>query len=166
MKTVSQRIDPWTHKLVADRVEASLEPGRLMPIIEDQTHKILARTLNQALENELSEALGREPFERGSGGRYRNGSKPLSLPGSFGRLSLRRAGRELVGLLAKRSWLRGTSTRATAQELNAAFGTKLRSAVEITEANFEAGLTFVLQPQALWTTLHTSNVIKGFSHEL
>jgi hypothetical protein len=58
MKTVSKRIDPWTHKLVADRVEASLEPGRLMAILEDQTHKILARTLNQALENELSEALG------------------------------------------------------------------------------------------------------------
>jgi hypothetical protein len=29
-----------------------------MAILEDQTHKILARTLNQALENELSEALG------------------------------------------------------------------------------------------------------------
>jgi transposase-like protein len=121
-----------------------------MAILEDQTHKILARTLNQVLENELSEALGREPFERGSGGRYRNGSKPLSLPGFFGRLSLRKP------------VLRG----AAAQELNAAFGTKLRSAVEITEANFEAGLTFMREPQALWTTLHTSNVIKGFSHEL
>jgi transposase-like protein len=74
----------------------------------------------------------------------------LSLPGFFGRLSLRKP------------VLRG----AAAQELNAAFGTKLRSAVEITEANFEAGLTFMREPQALWTTLHTSNVIKGFSHEL
>jgi hypothetical protein len=107
MKTVSQRIDPLTHNLVADRVEASLEPGRLMAIIEDQTHKILARTLNQVLESELSEALGREPFERGSVGRYRNGSKPLSLPGFFGRLSLRKP--VLCG--------------AAAQELNAAFGT-------------------------------------------
>jgi transposase-like protein len=155
-----------------------------MPIIEDQTHQILARTLNQALENELSEALGREPFERGSGGRYRNGSKPLSLPDFFGRLSLRkpvlcgatpasplldslrRAGRELVGLLATRFWLRGTSTRATAQEPNAAFGTKLRSSMEITEANFEACLTFMREPQAFCTTLCTSNVIERFNREL
>jgi transposase-like protein len=90
----------------------------------------------------------------------------LSLPGFFGRLSLRRAGRELVGLLATRSWLRGTSTRATSQELNAAFGTKLRSSMEITEANFEACLTFMREPQALWTTLRTSKVIERFNREL
>jgi transposase-like protein len=121
-----------------------------MVILEDQTHKILARTLNQALENELSEALGHDPFERGSGGRYCNGSKPLSLPRFFGRLSLRKP------------VLRG----ATAQELNAAFGAKLRSAVEITEAHFEAGLTFMRQPLALWTTLRTSKAIERFNREL
>jgi hypothetical protein len=74
----------------------------------------------------------------------------LSLPRFFGRLSLRKP------------VFRG----ATAQELNAAFGAKLRSAVEIIEAHFEACLTFMREPQALWTTSHTSNVIKGFSHEL
>jgi transposase-like protein len=52
---------------------------------------------------------------------------------------------------------------AAAQELNAAFGTKLRSAVEITEAHFEACLTFMRQPQALWTTLRTSKVIERFN---
>ena len=41
---------------------------------------------------------------------------------------LKRAGTSLLGILGTRFWLRGASTRAVAQELNAAFGTKLRSA--------------------------------------
>jgi len=42
--------------------------------------------------------------------------------------ALRRSGKALVNSLATRFWLRGTSTRATSEELNRAFGTKLRSA--------------------------------------
>jgi len=85
-----------------------------MALIEDQTHKIMAKALNGALEDELSEALGREPHERCTDGRLRNGSKAVSVPGFFGRLwlrkpvlrtatpaspllaSLRRSGKELV----------------------------------------------------------------------
>jgi transposase-like protein len=135
-----------THQLVARRVEAVLQPGDVLALIEDQTHKLIAEALNERFERELADDLGREPHERGAEGRYRNGSKPVSIPSRFGWLSLRRpvlrgatppspllealrrSGRDLVSMLATRFWLRGTSTRATAQELNKAFGTKLRSA--------------------------------------
>lgn len=146
MRTVAQNIERVTHDLIAAKVEAALEPGRVMAIIEDRAHKILAQTLNQALEEELSKAIGREPFQRGSEGRYRNGYKPTVVPGFFGRMllhrpvlrgatpesslltALRNAGKNLVSLLATRFWLRGASTRAVAQEINGAFGTRLRSA--------------------------------------
>ena len=146
MKSVSQNLSRVTHKIITKRVEGLLQPGDVLALIEDQTHKILAKALNQSLEDELSEALGREPHERGTDGRLRNGAKAVSVPAFLGRLwlrkpvlrsatpsspllaSLRRAGKELVSSLATRFWLRGTSTRATSEELNRAFGTKLRSA--------------------------------------
>lgn len=146
MKSVSQNLSRVTHQIIAKRIEGLLQPGDVLALIEDQTHKILAKALNTALEDELSAALGREPHERGTDGRLRNGSKAVSVPGFFGRLwlrkpvlrtatpsspllaSLRRSGKDLVQSLATRFWLRGTSTRATSEELNRAFGTKLRSA--------------------------------------
>jgi transposase-like protein len=42
--------------------------------------------------------------------------------------ALKGAGKHLVGLLATRFWLRGTATRAVAEELNAALGSKLHPA--------------------------------------
>jgi transposase-like protein len=146
MKSVSQNLSRVTHQIIAKRIEGLLQPGDVLALIEDQTHKILAKALNQALEDELSAALGREPHERGTDGRLRNGAKAVSVPGFFGRLwlrkpvlrsatppspllaALRRSGKALVNSLATRFWLRGTSTRATSEELNRAFGTKLRSA--------------------------------------
>jgi transposase-like protein len=153
MKSVSQNLSRVTHQIIAKRIEGLLQPGDVMALIEDQTHKILAKALNQALEEELSAALGREPHERASDGRLRNGTRAVSVPGFFGRLwlrkpvlrtatpespllaSLRRSGKALVDSLASRFWLRGTSTRATSEELNRAFGTKLRSADVTTLTN-------------------------------
>ncbi len=39
-------------------------------------------------------------------------------------------------------------------------------AVEITEAHFDACLTFMREPQALWTSLRSSNLIERFIREL
>jgi len=146
MKSVSQNLDRLTYDLVSNRVESALDPGRVLAIIEDTTHKIVGRALNQALEKEISDALGRDVHERGADGQYRNGSRKVSFPWLLGRLtlhkpvlrgatprspllaSLRQAGRATVDMLAKRIWLRGASTRTVAQELNQAFGTRLRSA--------------------------------------
>jgi putative transposase len=146
MKSVSQNLSRVTHQIIAKRIENLLQPGDVLALIEDQTHKILAKALNTALEDELSTALGREPHQHGADGRLRNGAKMVSVPGFFGRLwlrkpvlrsatpesplltALRRSGKTLVQSLATRFWLRGASTRATSEELNRAFGTKLRAA--------------------------------------
>jgi transposase-like protein len=87
--------------------------------------------------------LGRAPYERSADGPRRNGSKIVRLKGIFSAFRLRRPvlrgktpaspileafkrlGSGIVGLLASRFWLRGTATRAVAQEINDAFGTKL-----------------------------------------
>jgi hypothetical protein len=63
MKSVSQNLSRVTHQIIAKRIEGLLQPGDVLALIEDQTHKILAKALNQALEDELSEALEREPHE-------------------------------------------------------------------------------------------------------
>jgi transposase-like protein len=146
MKSVAQNLDRLTYDLVSDRVEAALDSGRVLAIIEDTTHKIVGRALNHALEKEISDALGREAHERGAEGQYRNGTRKVSFPWLMGRLTLhkpvlrsatppskllsalRRAGQATVEMLARRIWLRGASTRAVAQELNSAFGTRLHSA--------------------------------------
>jgi hypothetical protein len=38
-----------THQLVARRVEAVLQPGDVLALIEDQAHKLIAQALNERL---------------------------------------------------------------------------------------------------------------------
>jgi len=144
MKSVSQNLSRLTRQIVARRVESVLQPGEVLAAIEDCTHKIVANALDQALQDELSGQLGRAPYERASQPQYRNGFKLSRVLGITGWLTLhrpvlrgatppsalliamKRGAKGLVGFLAARFWLRGASTRAVAQELNTAYGTKLR----------------------------------------
>lgn len=89
--------------------------------------------------------LERAHYAHRGDGRLRNGFKPVSLGGLFGNWSIRkpvlrrgtpaypllrllkRSGRNVLGILGSRFWLRGTATRATAQELNAVFGSRLNA---------------------------------------
>jgi len=147
MKSVSQNLAQQTRKFIREKIRQELSPGLLSALVESEMHSALAESLNQSLLKEQTEGLGRDPHERQEVRTLsRNGYKDFWLKGIFSSVllrrpvlrgvtppsplieSLRRTGRSLLGLLATRFWLRGTSTRAVAQELNAAFGTRLRSA--------------------------------------
>jgi transposase-like protein len=104
---------------------------------------MIAEAINSQLAAERDIALDRLPYERVGGSTKRNGFKLMSLPGLWGRLTLRRpavragrltlplldalkaAGTGLRDMLAMRFWLRGCSTRDVARELNTAMGTKM-----------------------------------------
>lgn len=147
MKSLSQNLSQQTRRFIRAKIRQELDPGVILALVESEMHSALAESLNQSLLTEQSDLLGRDLHERSETGTLsRNGYKPFRLKGIFSSVmlrrpvlrgatppsdfleSLKRTGKNLAGILATRFWLRGTSTRAVAQELNAAFGTKLRSA--------------------------------------
>jgi len=99
------------------------------------------------------EALAREPYERVEGSPKRNGFKLVSLPGLWGRMTLRRpvvragtlrlrllealkaGGRRLRDVLAVRFWLRGASTAAVAEELREVIGARMSKSTVSTLSN-------------------------------
>ena len=147
MKTIAQNLSQQTRRYIRTKIRQELDPGVIMALVESEMQSALAESLNQSLLTEQSDLLGRDLHERSESETLsRNGYKPFRLKGIFSSVTLRRpvlrgatppsafleslkrTGKNLAGILATRFWLRGTSTRAVAQELNAAFGTKLRSA--------------------------------------
>lgn len=145
MKSLSQKMELVGRDMIRSSIRGCLEPGRLLGFLESEVQAVLSEALNSLLEREAQEELGRQPYERRWGAVSRNGYKPIRVPGLFGSLTLRRpvvrrgslhlpllgvlkrAGQGLVAMLSTRFWLRGTSTRAVAQELNSALGTKLHA---------------------------------------
>jgi putative transposase len=145
MKTVNQILESRMHKSVRDKVRSCTQPGAIGNIIDSEMHAFLGDVLQEKLREEQASLLGRRPYQRGGDSRKRNGYKPLRLKGLFRKIVIRRPvlrtatphspiislfkafGNGIVGTIASRFWLRGTSTRATAEELNRAFGTKLNS---------------------------------------
>lgn len=145
MKSVNQLLEQQIHKTARQRVRASTQPGSLNNVIEQEISIFLTDVLNQRLKKEQEDTLQRFPYQRTPDGRKRNGHKAFTLIGLFHKLTLkrpvlrgktppskilsmlRRCGHSMIALLASRFWLRGTATRAVAQELNAVYGTKLHS---------------------------------------
>jgi len=131
------------HALARQKVRDCTQPGTVLSLIEDEMQTLLTHLLNEKLQQEQAELLARPRYHRGAAGRYRNGYKPVRLSGLFRALRLRRpvlrrqtppspilgllrrVGKSMLTLLASRFWLRGASTRAVAEELNLAFGTRL-----------------------------------------
>ena len=142
MQSVSQMIKKQAHQQVRNRIREIVQPGTLQAIFAQELNNIIGDALNTQLAAERDQALGRAAYER-KPGPARNGFKSTRCPGLFGPLTLRRpvlrkgslaspllfalkqTGQHLRDFLALRFWLRGASTRAVAQELNSALGTKL-----------------------------------------
>ena len=145
MKCTSDVLRQQLHSLARQRVRGCTQPGIVLSLIENEMQVFLTDILNQKLQQEQSQLLERPRYQRGAAGRYRNGYKPVRLAGLLRALRLRRpvlrrqtppspaltllrrVGSSMLGLLASRFWLRGTSTRAVAEELNQAFGTRISS---------------------------------------
>ncbi|MCX7726765.1 MAG: IS256 family transposase [Chitinispirillaceae bacterium] len=107
-------------------------------------NSFLSDILNQKLEEELSININRNHYQRNKNdNRKRNGHKIVKIKGIFQNLIIKKPvlrtatppskilsflkniSKNFIILLASRFWLRGTSTDATAKELNSIFGTKL-----------------------------------------
>jgi len=145
MKSVAQLLESTMNKTVRMKVRSCTQPGIVENIIDSEMHAFLADVLQKRLDDEQCQLLQRRPYQRGGDGRKRNGFKPLRLKGLFRKIVIRRPvlrsatpespiitlfksfGNGIVGMLASRFWLRGASTRATAEEINRTFGTKITS---------------------------------------
>ena len=144
-KSSTEIIERRLHQMARRKVRSCSQPGTVWNVIEGELQLMLAEIITQKLREEQEAMLGRSPYERGVDKRKRNGYKKVRLFGIFQKIPLRRPvmrGKTppspilclirrfsggLTALLASRFWLRGASTRAVAQELNDAFGTKLSS---------------------------------------
>lgn len=146
MKSVSQKIQIQAHKFIREKIRQTVQPGTMAAIVDQELHSILGEIVNSALEQERDAAVGRAPYERSNASPvYRNGYKRSRLRGLFNAIlikrpmvrgkalpsplftTLRHGGKNLLGILASRFWLRGAATRAVAAELNSTFGSKLSS---------------------------------------
>lgn len=145
MKSIPQRLEQQVHLLARKKVRSSVQPGTVWNVMENEMLAVLTDVLDQRLREEQQELLRRPRYRRGGDGRCRNGYKPLRLKGLFHSIVLRRpvlrgktppsalatmlsrVGHNLMAVVASRFWLRGTSTRAVAEELNETFGTKMSS---------------------------------------
>ena len=143
MLTTNEIIEKIAYSQLRKRVHTAVQPGTMNYIVSHEINCLIAEALNERLAAERDSAIGRLPYERLEGSVKRNGFKMFKLPGLWGMLKLRRpavrkgrldlplaralksAGTGLRDVLAMRFWLRGCSTRAVAQELNATMGTKL-----------------------------------------
>jgi transposase-like protein len=143
MKSVTEVLESAMHKNVRMKIRSCTQPGVILNIIDSEMQAFLSDVLQKKLLEEQESLLLRRPYQRGGDGRKRNGFKHLRLKGLFRKIVIRKPvlrtatpqspiislfksfGNGIVGMLASRFWLRGTSTRATAEELNRTFGTKL-----------------------------------------
>jgi transposase-like protein len=139
--------------MARSKVRQAVQAGVIKNIVETEVNTIISEALNERLRAEQAALLGRSPYERVEGSPSRNGFKTTWLPGLFGKLMLRKpvvrrgtmaspllralkkAGRDLRDLLTVRFWLRGASTRAVAEELNGALGTRLSRSTVSTLTN-------------------------------
>lgn len=141
--STNENIERLAHRQLRSRVRSTLQQGTINYIVGQEISAMIAEAINSQLAIERDNAMGRLPYERVAGSVKRNGFKLFSLPGLWGKLTLRRpavragrlalpfadalkaAGTGLRDILAMRFWLRGCSTRDVAQELNTAMGAKM-----------------------------------------
>ena len=153
MLTTGQLIERVAHSQLRRKVRMSLQPGTLNSIMASEISAVIMESLNAQLVAERDAALARAPYERLEGSPKRNGFKLVSLPGIWGRMTLRRpvlrtgslrlrllealqaGGRHLRDAMAARFWLRGASTRAVAEEIRATIGAKLSASTVSTITN-------------------------------
>jgi transposase-like protein len=145
MLAVSQLIAEDARRQLKNVVHEAVSSDAVRTMIQKEVNGIIVAALNTQLVAERDEILGRQAYERLPGSPSRNGFKSTRVPGLWGALKLRRpavrrgvlrlplldalktAGKSLVDVLATRFWLRGAATRAVAEELNSALGSKLHA---------------------------------------
>jgi len=152
MLAVSQLIQDAARRQLKNQIHGSLDRADLRELVVQEMNSEIVSALNAQLVMQRNEILG-QPYQRRPGRIARNGFKTTSVPGLWGSMTLRRpvvrqgtlrlplldalkgAGSRLVDLLATRFWLRGTATRAVAEELNLTLGSRLHASTVSTLTN-------------------------------
>ncbi len=145
MKSLSQVLEQQVNQTARRKIRQVVQPGALWNLLQSEMSAVISDIVQERLCQEQDQLLGRQPYERSTDSRRRNGFKRVRLAGLLRGLwvkkpvlrrdtppsallqSFRNFGHGPFGALASRFWLRGTSTRAVAQELNRTFGTKVSS---------------------------------------
>jgi transposase-like protein len=160
MKSGTQLIESIVSLRIRQKVSEAIQPGKIQNIVMDTINKLLADILNKELKLEAEQELARKPYERLDNPVHRNGYKESSILGFGTPIALKRpvvrkgslklplfealkqAGKGLMLTLATAFWLKGSSTRNTANILRETFGAKMTASdvSRITNA-LEPGLT-------------------------
>ncbi len=191
MQTVSQQVQRHANSYTRSLVREVVQPGTLQNVLEQEIHSLLSEVFQSRMDSEYAEATGRNRYEHRSGAPWRNGTKPVTVPGLAGPMSLQRpvprngsvrlpvlealkaAGKHLRDVLAVRFWLRGASTRAVADELHAALGarigkstvSKLTETIEPTVAAWEERAVPAEIRYILLDALYLPVRRPGFTHD-
>ena len=90
MLTNSQIIEKIVNSQVRKRVKSVIQPETLQSIMTQEINSAIATAFNERLESERDIALERDQYQRVSGSVKRNGFKPFTIAGLFGRITLQR----------------------------------------------------------------------------
>jgi len=144
-QSLTEVVEKQIHTALKNKVRNAVQPGAVLNIFQSEVNAFLSDVINEKLANEQNQILGRRPYERTTDKRNRNGYKFFKLKGALCSLFLKKPvlrtktppskliemlshfGTGLIASLASRFWLRGSSTRAVASELNSTFGTKVNA---------------------------------------
>ena len=90
MLTNSQIIEKIVNSQVRKRVKLVIQPEVLQNIMTQEINSAIATAFNERLESERDIALERDQYQRIPGSVKRNGFKPFTIAGLFGRITLQR----------------------------------------------------------------------------
>ncbi|MDQ7772940.1 MAG: transposase, partial [Elusimicrobiales bacterium] len=85
----TELIERLAHRQLRAKVKSAIQSGTISYIVSQEINAMISEALNARLAAERDAILGSQPYERG-GATKRNGYKLKSLPGLWGRLTLRR----------------------------------------------------------------------------
>ena len=143
MQSQFQMIESIISKTVRQKISDLAQPGRVMNLINQELNSIMTRVLDDALKAQQTEMLERQPYQRKDSTIARNGYKCVSVPGLAGQMilhkpvvrkgtlkypllsAIKNAGKGFIDVLAGCFWLKGASTRNTADILKNAFGVRM-----------------------------------------
>ena len=90
MLTNNQIIEKIVNSQVRKRVKSVIQPESLQNIMTQEINSAIATAFNERLESERDIALERDQYQRVAGSVKRNGFKPFTISGLFGRITLQR----------------------------------------------------------------------------
>jgi len=87
MQSVPELVEKHANAYARGLVRRIVQPGSLQSVLEQEIHAILAEIFQQRIEAEFAVATQRDRYDRVDGAPWRNGHKPVTVPGFGGPLN-------------------------------------------------------------------------------